>query len=236
MNSEQDHNPKTIDNEHIDDMANMTAGTIKTKVNIILDFNTASQSNLKIGNDKDIDQELFNGATPIISVTTSAAHINFINKDSLSDEQKELLLDSDPIDFSNKDDVLNKGVHIFPQTAISSFLNTLHKKTHGVDTVHVIGDISGLNVELDTPSLLPKFMTHVNLLEQKNYPFTQSRGNTDFTFWGENNNDAYEKALEKETRQGMISKTVNLDDYDLKSNVILSSDDTPPLFYELDND
>lgn len=228
--------PKTIDNQHIDDMANMPEGVVKTKINLILDFKTASQSNLAVGNDKDIDPELFNGGVPIVSITTPAAHVNFIDNASLSDEQKQQLLSSNTVDFSEEKDLIQKGVHVLPQTGLSSFITGLRSKTHGVDAVHIMGDISGLNVELDTPSLLPKFMTKVDLAEHKNYPFSQTRGNTEFHFWGENNNDAYESALEQEKRQGVISKTIDLDDYELKSNVILSADKTPPLFYELDHE
>ncbi len=230
MNTDQ----RAIDNQHIDDITNMPSGVIKTKINIIVDFETASHSNLAVGNNKGIDPELFNGTTPIVSITTPTAHVNFIDSTSLSDEQKQQLLDSNATDFSDKKDLVQQGVHILPQMGISSFIDNIRGKSQNVDTVHIIGDISGLNIELDTPSLLPKFMTSVNLVEQKSYPFSQTRGETEFTFWGENNNDAYEAALEKELRQGTISKTLNLDDYEIKDNVILSSDNTPPIFYELD--
>ena len=224
--------PKAIDNQHIDDMTNMPEGVVKTKINLILDFQTASQSNLAVGNDKEIAPELFNGGVPIISITTPAAHVNFIDSASLSDEQKQQLLSSNTVDFSQEKDLIQKGVHILPQTGLSSFITGLRSKSHGVDAVHIMGDISGLNVELDTPSILPTSTNPVNLDKHKAYPFTQKSGKTEFTFWGENNDAAYHNALEKEARQGILSKTINIDEHDLKDHVILFADETPPISYD----
>jgi hypothetical protein len=138
--------------------------------------------------------------------------VNFVNDTALSQTQKQHLLDHNALDLSDPKDSIGKKIHIFPQSNLEKFLNNM--RTHNANKEHIMGDISGLNVELDTPSLLPASTNPVNLDEHKTYPFTQKSGKMEFTFWGDNNDAAYQGALKKEARQDILSKTICIDKHD----------------------
>ncbi|MGH1456285.1 MAG: hypothetical protein ACRBDI_05855 [Alphaproteobacteria bacterium] len=222
---------KNLDDNILADITSMPIGIIKSKTNIIIDFADASETELSVGNRKNIlPPELFTNDASLISVTEQGVHVNFIDNNALKIEQKQALLDQNALDLSNHNE--SAKLCILPQGMISRMFNKRRENAIGADIVHILGDVSGLNVKIENPSRL----THpeIDLSEQKKYPFTNRQGNTDFIFWGENNDAGHQSALKKEKHQGVISKTFDLENGDIQSNVIISPTSNAPIFYEYD--
>lgn len=221
-----------INDSLIDDITSMPDGIIKTKVNVIVDFSSASQSIFSMGKrEKIIAPILFNDSA-MVSATQKGIHVNLIDSNALSEDQKQNLLDHNALPLS--DDDMAKDICFLPQGIVDRTLSTIREKTRGADTVHVLGDISGLDIVLErSKALFIQNADAVNLADHKSYPFTQKQGHTDFIFWGDNNQEEQEATLEQEKRQGIISKTIDLNQHNLENLVILSAHN-PISSYDID--
>ena len=194
----------------------------RLKVNLLLDFNDAAHEkpHLTVGVDKrNVDVERFDGASSVFHVADDKVHANFIDESALFPKQRARLLErKDTVSLPSKLSESKAFKNKTPSLADVSLGIQSDKKgdIQYADRVHVLGDISDLEVHVDGAIL--------DTSDDIEYPVAMERGQTEFVFWGDDEalQPAYDAMREREKIQGGVTKVVELNPPALHSVVMMN--------------
>lgn len=203
----------------------------RATLNILLDFHDAANIAIalpQIHKTEKINPYQLDTSAPIIDITDEETNkqIRLLNTRAMSEDQKQDHIKRGALDLSNENLLINM-IKVTPGDVLGRAVKYFNKKTHNVDKIHVLGDISGLNVELATSEMSSVFNEKVDLTKHKKYPFSQTHGQTEFVFWGEGKEEAFKQQLEIDNNLRLSTKTIDLNAHDPTSHIILSAHGNP---------